>query len=70
MTRLAYEAVAAGVDYLTNQMIAAKTIEERFYYSEQCAQYLASCGWTADEFENETLRRIDAAWDEDESIKN
>lgn len=66
MNQLSYEIVAVGVDFFTTRMVESSSLEDRFLYSEQCNSYIVSCGWTVREFEEETLRRVDAAWDEDE----
>lgn len=66
MSQLSYEIVAVGVDFFTTRMVETISLEDRFLYSEQCNSYIVSCGWTVYEFEEETLRRVDAAWDEDE----
>lgn len=39
-------------------------------YWQEYLSYLQACGWTNEEFNNETLKRVDNNWNEDKVIWN
>jgi hypothetical protein len=61
MLKVSYELVATETDRLTIQMV--EKYERREYVSRIDNEFVESCGWTLQEFEEETLRRIDTNWD-------
>lgn len=63
MPRVPYEMVALEADRLIIRMVIAPTPRQASYYWELYLGYISACGWTDRELDQETLRRIDAAWD-------
>lgn len=60
MAKIAYELVAIQVEYLTMQML-------RDYFNQTFShrldeEFIEICGWKNEEFDAETLRRIDQSW--------
>jgi hypothetical protein len=62
MPRLAYELIVIEADKLLLKMVCAPPWEAHEYF-ERYLVFITACGWTDREFDNETLRRVDAAWD-------
>jgi len=62
MSRVPYENVAAEADRIIVKMALASTWERAIYYWDMYIEYIESCGWSNQEFDNETLQRIDVAW--------
>lgn len=62
MTKIPYDLVALEADKLIVRM-ALSSIYDSHHYFKLYLVYLSACGWTEYEFDNETLCRIDAAWD-------
>ena len=62
MPRLPYEVVAVEADRLIIRMVVAPSVEEVYYYWDLYVSYIEACGWTDQEFDKETIKRIDAAW--------
>jgi hypothetical protein len=57
--RIPYELVAIQADALIIRMTLS--LDSRWW--QQYIFFLDACGWTDKEYDQETLRRIDAAWD-------
>jgi len=57
--KLPYEAFVSRADHLIVQMIISS---DPMYYWDQYTLLLEACGWTDQEFDAETLRRIDIYW--------
>ena len=66
MPRIPYEIVAIQADRIIFQMVVAPTMRQTIYYWDLYIDFITACGWTDREFDTETLRRVDAAW---ESLK-
>jgi len=62
MTKIPYDLVALEADKLIVRM-ALSPIYESYVYFRMYLFYLSACGWSEYEFDNETLIRIDEAWD-------
>ncbi len=62
MSRIPYEIVAAEADRLIIRMVVAPTVEQVYYYWDLYVTYIEACGWTDQEFDKETIKRIDAGW--------
>jgi len=58
--KLPYDSIAMVADSLV--MLAVVSPEPRTYMDEY-HDFLMSCGWTDRDFDQETLRRVDAAWE-------
>jgi len=63
MHRIPYEIVAIEADRLIVRMVLSYELGLSQYYWELYLGYIAACGWTDQEFDQETLRRVDVAWD-------
>lgn len=63
MPRVAYEIVAVEAERLIIRMALAPTIRQAIHYWRRYVEYIEACGWTDREFDLETLKRIDAAWE-------
>lgn len=62
MSRLSYEIIAAQAF----RLITAWAVAPHHFYDEAYSTYLlfiTACGWSDNEFDKETLKRIDASWD-------
>lgn len=68
--RLPYETVESRVLELTIKIGAAASLDEQLSLLEEIDEYIELCGWTLDEWREESLRRIDNNWDEDKSWLN
>lgn len=62
MPRLPYELVVIEADKILLQMVLAPDWRAHEYF-ERYLLFITACGWTDLEFDAETLRRVDAAWD-------
>jgi len=62
MFRISYEIVAAEADRLIIRMVIASTVEQVYYYWKLYIAYIEACGWTDQDFDKETIKRIDADW--------
>jgi len=63
MPRIPYEIVAIQADRIIFQMVVAPTMRQAIYYWDLYIDFITACGWTDREFDTETLRRVDAAWE-------
>jgi len=63
MSRFPYEMIAVEANRLIDKMALATNYRLYKYYWELYVGYITACGWTDWEFDRETMRRIDAAWD-------
>lgn len=61
--RIAYDIVSIEVDRLLIKSVTARTPKRSQYYWSEYISYLEACGWTQQEFDEESIRRIDLAWD-------
>jgi hypothetical protein len=68
MTKIPYDLVAIEADKLIVRM-ALSSMYESYHYFRLYLFYLDACGWDEKSFDRETLRRIDAAWDQFFKIK-
>lgn len=62
MSRTSYEIVAYEADQLTIRMATASSIRQIDFYWDAYLNLLRATGWTDQEFDKETLRRIDEYW--------
>lgn len=62
MARVPYEIVAAEADRLIIKMAASLTRDRVLHYWNLYISYIESCGWTDQEYDRETMKRIDLAW--------
>lgn len=62
MIRVPYEIVIYEADRLINRMALSTTIDMINYYRELYLDLIKTCGWTDQELDEETLRRVDAYW--------
>lgn len=60
--RIPYDVVVIEADRLILRAVVSKTLDRAVDYWNQYLSYIESCGWTNREFDNETLRRVDAGW--------
>lgn len=45
------------------KMVLAPEWEQAYYYWDLCRGYIEACGWTNQEFDSETIRRVDKGWE-------
>lgn len=69
MVRIPYDIVAIKANQLIIKMVLA-SINNINYYWALYIIYIEACGWTDQEFDSETLYRIDAAWDNEQQVWN
>jgi hypothetical protein len=62
MARISYEIVAFEADRLIVRMALAPSLQLMDFYWGAYLNLLHSSGWTDQEFDKETLRRIDEYW--------
>jgi hypothetical protein len=62
MPRLPYDLVAIEADKILVKMVCAPSWRAHEFF-ERYLLFITACGWTDLEFDMETLRRVDAAWD-------
>ena len=60
--RLPYETIIIEADRLMMLMASTQDEQEAFNWFHFYIEFLESCGWTDQEFDQEILRRIDEAW--------
>lgn len=63
MPRVAYDIVAIEANRLLMKMITSSD-GDPFFYWDLYIDFINACGWTDQEFDQETLRRVDAGWDD------
>jgi len=63
MPRVPYEIVAIEAERLIIRMALSPTIRGSIHFWRRYIEYIEACGWTDREFDRETLKRIDAAWE-------
>jgi hypothetical protein len=63
MVRIPYDTIAIEADRLIVRMAISPTPRQARYYWELYIGFITACGWTDREFDKETLRRVDAAWE-------
>lgn len=61
--RVPYEILIIEADRLIVQMAIARTPRQAGYYWNLYIEYIKACGWTDREFDLETMRRVDAVWE-------
>lgn len=59
--KIPYDIVAIEANKLIIRMALSKYND--FYYYQLYLTFIQACGWTDQEFDEETLKRIDKAWD-------
>jgi len=62
MPRLPYEIVAFEAERIIIKMVIAPEWEWPEHWDTYIS-YIEACGWTRWEFDNETLKRVDRAWE-------
>jgi hypothetical protein len=62
MDKLPYEQIAIEANKLLDKAIHAPSLEVMKHWYEQFTIFLASAGWTAAEFQEEELRRLEPGW--------
>lgn len=50
---------------LTTKMGKSSSLEDQLSCLDRITDHIKVCGWTHQEFKEETLRRVDANWDSD-----
>lgn len=68
--KLPYEMVEPKVLELTAKIGSTNSIEEQIDILDQISNYIELCGWSFEEWQEETVRRIDTGWDEDNKWLN
>lgn len=63
MPRVPYEVVAQEAERIIVRMVLAPSWEQAYYYWDLYTTFIESCGWTNQEFDRETIKRIDRAWE-------
>jgi hypothetical protein len=64
--KLPYEVVETKVWELTCQVGTVATLDEQLILLDEIDEYIQLCGWTIDDWREETLRRVDNNWVEEE----
>lgn len=62
MARISYGKMASEANRLIIRAALSFKYHKHFEYWDQYISYLDSCGWTDQEFDRETLKRIDRNW--------
>jgi len=63
--KISYESTAAAIFLLEVKMVVAHLASDYISELENRCSYLSileGCGWTEQQFDQETLRRVDAGW--------
>jgi hypothetical protein len=68
--KVPFELVEPRVIELTTKIGSVQTLDEQLILLEEIDEYIDLCGWTLDEWQEESLRRIDNNWEEDKSCLN
>lgn len=63
MARIPYDSMAPEANRFIINMVSASSWEEAYEYWDQYNDFIETCGWTDREFDLETIRRVDAAWE-------
>lgn len=62
MAKLPYEQIAIEANKLLDKAIQATSIKEMKHWYDQFTSFLESAGWTAAEFQEEELSRLEPGW--------
>ena len=66
MSRIPYDIVSIQANILIINMALSCSN----YYWQLYIAYIEACGWSDQEYDIETLHRIDAAWDNEQQVWN
>lgn len=64
MARIPYDSMALEANRFIINMVKASSWEEAFSCWDQYIDFIEKCGWTDREFDLETIKRVDAAWEQ------
>lgn len=64
MVKVSYDLIVLEVDKLITSMALSSDFDSSCHYWNQYIFYIDACGWTDYEYDLETMRRIDLAWDQ------
>lgn len=64
MARVPYEMVTIEADKLLDKVFSAKDTVEMYELYGHYLDYLRACGWSEEEYDRETLRRVNLGWEE------
>ena len=68
MPRILYERIAPEANKLFLKMTTADDIKTLQYWYKAYVSLLEAAGWDPISFDNETIRRVDAGWDDTKPI--
>lgn len=63
MPRIPYEMVAIEADKILGKILSTKDPDKISMYYDQYLDYLKATGWTDEEFDRETSKRVDRGWE-------
>lgn len=63
MARIPYEIMAPEANNIIVRMASSSNPITRFQFWNQYISYIENCGWSDQEFDRETLKRIDRNWE-------
>lgn len=63
MTRISYEKIILEADRIITRMALSSNSDIAAYYWKEYTQYITACGWSNEELDNESLKRLEASWD-------
>ncbi len=63
MPKIPYEIVALEANKILNKILSSQEEDMIEAYYDRYIQYLEAAGWTAEEFDKESMKRIDKNWE-------
>lgn len=63
MKKIPYDTVYPIADSLITKAIGSTDPESAFLWFDAYHAYIRACGWTDEEIDEETLRRVDNNWE-------
>lgn len=60
--RLPYEVIAMEADRLIMLMASTSNYHDAYYWFHRYIDFIEACGWTDQDFDRETLKRVNASW--------
>lgn len=64
MKKIDYNIVYTQSDIYFGKATMAKTLQESAEWFDMYHEYITACGWTSQELDAETLKRVDNSWEE------
>lgn len=64
MARVPYEIVSIEADKILEKILSSSDADQMSKYYDEYLDYLHATGWSEEDFDLETSRRVDLGWEE------